>query len=476
MTKMGKTKRGAASVYIVIFTTTLLGIITLSFVRIMLSEASRTTNYNLSQSAYNSSLAGIEDAKIVLLRHQNCVNDPGYLSNCADYLKAFDTETASAKTAQDCDIVRTLLGYKAGENETLIQTNSSAANTTSSAQAYDQAYTCVKITAHTDDYITNLNDNNPTKIIPLRAATQGLENNINNIALEWFSLDDWNKVTTNDNLNSEWYGISHLNGALTYNNNEYKNDNSIYQNNFVATGSSSAWSGIAPPPIQVTAIQSNSTFKTSDFYTSDLANNRTNRGTLLLRPSKNAAATTINSKALAYSANKSFNTPIDVKCDTKDFNGGYACSANIYLPKPMNGNDRNMSTAFLVVNLPYSVPSTELRVRMQHCETKDGVKVCENIKFANVQPMVDSTGRANDLFRRVGARIELVDTYFPIANYALAMTDPNNTKGIEKNFYVTQGCEYSSSYWKKDTSVPVAGGYVERKTSTCNNSGGANGE
>ena len=55
--KMSKTKRGAASIYIVIFTTTLLGVIALSFVRIMLSEALRTTNYNLSQSAYNSSLA-----------------------------------------------------------------------------------------------------------------------------------------------------------------------------------------------------------------------------------------------------------------------------------------------------------------------------------------------------------------------------------------------------------------------------------
>ncbi len=61
-------KKGAAAIYVVIFTATLLSIIALSFVRLMLSEMSRTTNYSLSQSALNSALAGIEDAKIVLLR------------------------------------------------------------------------------------------------------------------------------------------------------------------------------------------------------------------------------------------------------------------------------------------------------------------------------------------------------------------------------------------------------------------------
>ena len=60
-------KKGAAAIYVVIFTATLLSIIALSFVRLMLSEMSRTTNYSLSQSALNSALAGIEDAKIVLL-------------------------------------------------------------------------------------------------------------------------------------------------------------------------------------------------------------------------------------------------------------------------------------------------------------------------------------------------------------------------------------------------------------------------
>ena len=99
-----KTRKGAASIYIVIFTTTLLGIIALSFVRIMLAESLRTTNYSLSQSAYNSALAGIEDAKIILLRNQSCVNkgsfiSAGGMSGCSGYTNLFGSSKAAAKTA-----------------------------------------------------------------------------------------------------------------------------------------------------------------------------------------------------------------------------------------------------------------------------------------------------------------------------------------------------------------------------------------
>ena len=79
--KMSKhTQEGAASIFIVIFTTILLSIITLSFVRIMVSESNLTINYNLSQSAYDSALAGIEDAKVALLRYHECISKGDYSS------------------------------------------------------------------------------------------------------------------------------------------------------------------------------------------------------------------------------------------------------------------------------------------------------------------------------------------------------------------------------------------------------------
>ena len=463
--KMSRTKRGAASIYIVIFTTTLLGIIALSFVRIMLAEALRTTNYNLSQSAYNSALAGIEDAKIALLRYQNCLNDPGFLNDCYKYTQAFETQQASEVTAQNCDIVRDLLGY-IGEEETIIQTDNSKSGGTNtkkgSAEAFDQAYTCVKVTSHTNDYIATLNNSNPTKLIPIRASTDSEQNSIDRIELEWFSLEDYRKVAGGGgHLGEKWFDSTSLTGKLTSNNVIYEKGNDHYANNFINANDSK--SGMAPPVVQATYMQTNNTFTLDEFYARNGAN--TNRGTLMLRPSSaNEAATIVSSTALAYSANKSFNTPIDIKCSNlleAAQPANYSCRASINIPSPYRGISagRNRSTSFLLLNLPYSVPSTEVRVKMYTCQDnslatdaeieKDGKTSinCSTIKFAGVQPIVDSTGRANDLFRRVEARIELVDTYFPLSNYALAMTDDTNNEGISKTFYVTNNCRYSSSKW-----------------------------
>ena len=56
------TKKGVASFYVVIFATILFGVITLSFIRIILSESGQSSNDDLSQSAYDSALVGVEHA------------------------------------------------------------------------------------------------------------------------------------------------------------------------------------------------------------------------------------------------------------------------------------------------------------------------------------------------------------------------------------------------------------------------------
>ena len=192
------TKKGAAAIYIVIFTATLLAIVTLSFVRLMLAESMRTTNYSLSQSAYNSALAGIEDAKVVLLRYQNCMNSGSTFAagvDCAPYLEAFDSLNTSTN-AEDCDLVRNLLGYDTDYNkanhETLIQTNTS--NTVSSAgEAFDQAYTCVKINQKSSNYLTTLTENYSTKIVPIRTGNTSNPtdpehvNSVNRVVISWFN-------------------------------------------------------------------------------------------------------------------------------------------------------------------------------------------------------------------------------------------------------------------------------------------------
>ena len=74
LTSKTKTKKGAAALYIVLFTTIILSIISLSFTRVMITATDDTTNNDLSQSAYDSALAGIEDAKIALMKYHDCIN------------------------------------------------------------------------------------------------------------------------------------------------------------------------------------------------------------------------------------------------------------------------------------------------------------------------------------------------------------------------------------------------------------------
>ena len=155
------------------------------------------------------------------------------------------------------------------------------------------------------------------------------------------------------------------------------------------------------------------------------------------------------------------------------------------MPRPIvdgsiSANKRNYTTFFLVVNLPYGGPETEVSVELKSCTNKaehsdiyenmseDDDDGCTSVDFADVQPIVDSTGRANDLFRRIEARVELVDTYFPIVNYALAVDKTKDGEGdVEKDFYVTTNCKYEEWVWKD--------GSVQREAdNNCSNSGKRN--
>jgi hypothetical protein len=53
------------------------------------------------------------------------------------------------------------------------------------------------------------------------------------------------------------------------------------------------------------------------------------------------------------------------------------------------------------------------------------------VNFNGVQPVVDSTGRANDLFRRVRAHLGLGDSSFPYPTYAVDVAND-----LCKNFSV----------------------------------------
>ncbi len=512
-----KTKRGAASMYVVIFTAMLLSIIALSFVRIMLSESQLTNNYSLSQSAYNSAMAGVEDAKVILLKYQNCqsTNNRVGREECTRISNALEAENAE----DNCDVIREARNITTGEKETLISSSeTSNKSIESTARSIDQAYTCVKIDVESPDYIAKLNKNNSSKIIPVRVRDEDDNGNgineINRIVVQWFSDADMEKLSSTGNIDTTMYRLVENNNTINIT--HMNQDDATAANYSVSDFSSLA---TVAPYLKIELFQTNEAFGLNQFYASN--GTTTNRGTLTLRPtnsdvggSGDTGSTHIGntlSTGFAASAQKTYNFPMDVKCTKFNLDGtvkdgdnsfSYACTADIVIPDPVvtsvydystdsyqnyasSTKKRNATTMFFRVSLPYRNPETTVRIALKSCKNNDSKITntskadggCDTVNFFGVQPTVDSTGRAADLFRRVESRLEMVNTYFPYPDSALSVTGD-----VNKNFWVTDNC-FSQTTSVKDgkivTTTYTADGDKYRDTDThiyekCYNSGSSN--
>ncbi|MFV0484720.1 MAG: hypothetical protein ACK5MU_00605 [Candidatus Saccharimonadales bacterium] len=422
-----QTKQGAASIFVVIFTTLLLGVITLSFVRIMISEAEQTTNYDLSQSAYDSALAGIEDAKVALLKYHECLNQGATSTtgsaSCQEAIRAITAENSK----ENCDIISEMLSRPhVKDQETIIQSEDYLAADGESTNTMEQAYTCVKIAENTDDYLGRLNQNYRTKIIPVRVSPSNLSS-LNRIKLEWYNAED--QILAGSNYAGT--------GSGSFTTNKIGYGTSYTSTNIFGKTSS------APPTVQMQLIQTDAVFNLAQFSTNSGSN--TNQGTLTLRPSSRGTNIIGNSTTtgLASSADKSINNPIDISCNNSNT---YSCTADIVVPTPIQSSGdtsnsvRDEATMFIRLVLPYAAPETSFSVKLYSCPNDTAnTKDCSQIEFVGVQAKVDSTGRANDLFRRVESRVELVDTYFPYPEFT---TDLNggDDDSIWKNYWITRNC------------------------------------
>ena len=90
-----KFKQGAASFYIVAFSTLILLVVAMSFAAIIISEVERTSNDDLSQSAYDSAMAGIEDGKLAYQKYMQCKNNNNKDDNECKRITALINKVAS---------------------------------------------------------------------------------------------------------------------------------------------------------------------------------------------------------------------------------------------------------------------------------------------------------------------------------------------------------------------------------------------
>ena len=428
MTKIRKKlKEGAASFYIVAISTLILVIVAASFAAVIISEVTRTSNDDLAQSAYDAALAGVEDAKLAFYSYQSCLENSSPIDasglSC-DEIKTW-VESGNRDGQDPCDMVSVILGRKKENDngEVLVQES----NVNNDMQ---QAYTCVKL-SDAADYKTTLTAENPTKIMRAHFKDGDAAKSVQSVVVSWQRDTNVSQTKYSD---LEKDGIF---GAETP----------------------------LPPVISLGLVQTASTFTLDSFDMTQ--GDSTNRGTIYLVPADNPETSEVvdgkykvawNGEANYVASNRyegflksndktAENLPYVVRCAD---GGEYACTATIALPEPVGG-DRNNDTFMFVLSMPYADASTD--VRLQFCsdaggcyevgkEEVDGKEksVTTEVPLDKVQIVIDSTGRANDLYRRVETRLEPADKAYPFPLYAIEVLGDSGSL-IDKNISPT--CEWN---------------------------------
>lgn len=377
-TEKRKGQSGAVSLFVVIFSALLMTIVTVSFVQLMIKDQRQATVSDLSQSAYDSAQAGVEDAKRLLLLDQSCRNNTAASTvNCIAIANALTPPSGQSETT--CDTLSRAGLVSATNGETIIAQSEGDAR-------LDQAYTCVKIRVNTDDY-KGSTEVNESDVVPL----QGVDA-FDTVELSWFSKEDLPSDTTNPAIGFPNTGT-----------------------NVTLPPVGTKWEFNHPPLMRTQLMQLGEGSPLTEF--DNQSGGKSNANTLFLYPS----ATGLTEKDFALDARRSPTTvPQQIACNTSFNDGEFACKATLRLPAPITGSSATRN-AYLRLTGLYN--GAHYKVVL-----KNGSEV---VKFNQVQPEVDSTGRANDMFRRVLARIELKgDFVYPEAAIDL-------TGNLCKNFVVT---------------------------------------
>ncbi len=404
-----RAKNGAVSLYVVVFFTVIVGVITLGFIRIVINNSIAAVNADLYLSAYDSALAGVEDAKIALLKYHDCLSQgetKGTAASAVGSCPRIIYEMEEGINSSSCDVVQRVLGRDQDEEKEVIVQETQSKEALGNSYELSQAYTCVKITEENNDYRTTLSKSDDVRIVPLR--TDDLAN-VQSIQISWFSQQNRKGQTQNASYMPS--------NQLSSNNNKY-----------------------APPVITVDFYQTDSVNGVPNFTIGELSTNNTNStGTnhamLVLKPQSNNGTNSINANEVLDRADKHGNEPLKVRCNITD---DFACNLRMELPATFNGTERNQSTTFIRLTLPYQTPDTDVSISL--CKDSN----CnDTTQFVGVQASIDSTGRANDLYRRIESRVELIDLFYPYPEYAVYLNGSGNV--LSKDYYVTNNCKMSDN-------------------------------
>lgn len=371
-------KPGAVSLFIVVFSALLMTVVTISFITLMVANQQQATSDDLSQSALDSAQAGVEDAKRALLQYESlCVT--GVRSDKCDAIEAAMTKCNAVFGAP-----LNLVGTSASN---AVQVGGSTGDA-----SYSQAYTCVKIDLDSGDYLGEVAADG-SAYIPLQSVGP-----FDTIQISWTSQKD---LSDGSGYDVDLANPSAIPPLLK------------------------SWPVNRPSVMRTQLIQIDSTngFTLGQF--DDTSNGQTDNSTVFLYPTGitgvKGGGSPVQSlfTARKTSAGTTGVTPMNVRCSGDLEDGGYSCTQRLSVPAAIGGGD---ALSFIRLTALYN--GAHYQVRLLNGTTP--------VDFHGVQPQIDSTGRANDLYRRIATRVVVIDGSFPYPDGAVEATG-----SICKDFVIT---------------------------------------
>ncbi len=424
--------RGAVSLFVVIFTALLFVTITVGFTILMLSNQQQSSNNDLAQSALDSAQAGTEDAKRVLARLADCEERGQLKPSASEYTVCHRIK--QAVFSHDCNTINRAIG-SGTDAERLVQK-------TESDQKLEQAYTCVKINTETDSYIGKTKGEDEIRVIPLRAAQK-----FDHVRVSWLTADDMSLPSGQTvNFDLPTYpnsGTTEAGGAEPETVRLLTKQEWLDQNRGAVLRVQTMQ--YTPGEVNLTAMDNSQ--RTAFLYPNNLVNSSPRLASqsatsflesvinLGLVDQHRSITPTDHLAPAGMDGPYGINTPQLVKCNPQP--SGYMCQTDIQLPESNDGK-------FAYLTLASFYRETSFKVEL--------IKADGSIaNFNNVQPEIDATGRANDVFRRIVSRVEGAD-----ANQApYPRAEVGTSASMCKNFVVTDDPDDFHDYTNdKPTTCP----------------------
>jgi Tfp pilus assembly protein PilX len=358
----GNPEGGFVSLFSTIFFMLLVTVITLGFIQITATEQQQALNNDLSASALASAQSGIEDGKRAVLKYFS-------LTNPADKNAYYSQMTAP--TSSGCN---SITGSQIGTDLGL----SSTGNVVNNSQI-NQSYSCLTVNLNSPDYLSQ-SSAGKSHVVPLKAVG----NAYTQIRVSWHLLSTA--------VGQDGDGLPGATpGAAPY----YAAGPLLYPANSSATHPV-GWGQLGFPAymrVQLFGHQSGGAFTRNDLT-------QRSRSVLLVPAQSGTSATTPINMASVDPNPGTFGTaeltPRTIQCQANPNTnlGTYACTALLELPTGANFASTG-NNYFLRLTPIYG--ATHFRVAL--------VNNGSEVNFDQVQPIVDATGRAADVFRRLQARV-----------------------------------------------------------------------